>query len=324
MRFGLRRACSCLPVPVLALAAAACGGGGGGSAPDGGLASSPPAASQPVDSQPPTIEILAPAADGTFIAEAGTLALAGIARDDQAVAKVRWSTDQGAAGGAAGLDAWRIDAVPLAPGRTLVRVTASDRAGNEGVAVLDVTWHPGSGSAPVISGHPPLQVRKDEIYDFQPMAEDPDGDILHFRITNRPTWASFDETTGRLTGTPGPEDLGRHENIRITVSDGRHETSLPDFALEVVDGGQYSIRLSWVIPTERTDGSPLTNLAGYRIYYGIDGLDEQVRIDNPGITGWTIDALTAGHYQVAMTAFDSTGIEGERSNVVFIELGDPG
>jgi hypothetical protein len=49
-----------------------------------------------------------------------------------------------------------------------------------------------------------------------------------------------------------------------------------------------------------------------------------VRIDNPGITGWTIDALTAGLYQVAMTAFDTTGLEGERSNVVFIELGDPG
>src|ERR1700686_4746433 len=44
--------------------------------------------------------------------------------------------------------------------------------------------------------------------------------------------------------------------------------------------------LSWTAPDQNTDGSTLTNLAGYRIYYGTSAntLDQVIQINTVGIT----------------------------------------
>jgi hypothetical protein len=55
---------------------------------------------------------------------------------------------------------------------------------------------------------------------------------LTFSITNRPAWAAFNTTTGRLQGTPKP--AGTYSNIVIRVSDGRGASAqLPAFAITV-------------------------------------------------------------------------------------------
>ncbi len=59
-------------------------------------------------------------------------------------------------------------------------------------------------------------------YSFQPVASDADRDTLTFSITGKPAWASFNTTTGRLSGTPGDSDTGTYSNIAIAVTDGRH------------------------------------------------------------------------------------------------------
>lgn len=77
--------------------------------------------------------------------------------------------------------------------------------------------------------------------------------------------------------------------------------------------------LSWLPPTEYTDGSALTNnLAGYKIYYGtaIDDYTNVITIDNPGIATYLIDNLPAGNtYYFVVTAVDSDGMESEYSAV---------
>src|SRR5688572_7301592 len=45
-------------------------------------------------------------------------------------------------------------------------------------------------------------------YSFQPTASDPESDALTFSTENLPPWAAFDETTGRISGTPGEADAG--------------------------------------------------------------------------------------------------------------------
>jgi gliding motility-associated-like protein len=88
--------------------------------------------------------------------------------------------------------------------------------------------------APTISGTPATSVNQDVAYSFTPTATDMDeGDVLTFSITNKPTWASFNTTTGALTGTPGNADVGTTTGIVITVSDGTLSASLPAFSLEV-------------------------------------------------------------------------------------------
>lgn len=74
--------------------------------------------------------------------------------------------------------------------------------------------------------------------------------------------------------------------------------------------------LSWLPPTENTDGSSLTNLAGYNIYYGTEAgnYTEVITIDNPGIAEYVVDNLPPGNtYYFVITAFDDSGNESEYS-----------
>jgi hypothetical protein len=76
--------------------------------------------------------------------------------------------------------------------------------------------------------------------------------------------------------------------------------------------------VNWMPPTEYTDGSTLTNLAGYKIYYGtsLGTFNSVITINNVGITSFMIDNLPAGKtYYFVVTAFDSNGKESNYSAV---------
>jgi hypothetical protein len=74
--------------------------------------------------------------------------------------------------------------------------------------------------------------------------------------------------------------------------------------------------LEWRAPDTYTDGSPLTNLAGYRIYYGTDVAQMQNKIDvtNPGVLTYVVEGLPPNTYYFAVTAVTAAGHESERSN----------
>ncbi|RUO37822.1 hypothetical protein CWE22_12025, partial [Pseudidiomarina aestuarii] len=89
---------------------------------------------------------------------------------------------------------------------------------------------------PVISGTPDNSVEQDQRYSFTPTATDSDDDDLTFAITNKPSWASFNTSTGVLTGMPGNAQVGTSSGIVIRVSDGNGgEAALPAFSIEVVN-----------------------------------------------------------------------------------------
>jgi len=87
--------------------------------------------------------------------------------------------------------------------------------------------------------------------------------------------------------------------------------------------GVGTATLSWVTPDQNTDGSALTNLAGYRIYYGtgVDALTEVIELPTVGITAYVIDNLAAGTYYFSIRAYTSAGIESPLSNVVSDTIG---
>ncbi len=89
--------------------------------------------------------------------------------------------------------------------------------------------------APVISGMPPLSVEEDSLYTFVPNASDPDSAELTYSIDNMPSWALFDASTGMLSGTPTNDDVGRFENIVISVSDGALSAQLESFTIKVTN-----------------------------------------------------------------------------------------
>ena len=139
---------------------------------------------------------------------------------------------------------------------------------------------------------------------------------MTFSIQNRPPWASFDSSTGRLSGTPGPTGVGRHAAIIIAVSDGRHSTQVGPFAAEVFPT-QGSASLSWSSAVIYNEGSALADLAAYIIYYGQSPLtlDRFVGISSASETRHTIHGLSQATWYFAMTSYNARGVESDRSEV---------
>lgn len=78
-----------------------------------------------------------------------------------------------------------------------------------------------------------------------------------------------------------------------------------------------SLILTWEAPTTNVDGTPLTDLAGYKIYYGVSsGEYTKVIIITDNITTYTIENLSSGTYYFAVTAYDTAGNESAYSNEV--------
>jgi hypothetical protein len=170
---------------------------------------------------------------------------------------------------------------------------------------------PPPNSAPSISGTPTTSAKVNVAYSFQPAASDPDGDLLTFAIVNKPAWATFNASTGLLGGTPSSSSTGAFSDVRISVTDGKTTASLPAFTINVAGDALGSATLKWQPPTSNTDGSPLTNLAGYVIRYGTSptNLATEVRISNAGLTTYVVSELVPATWYFQVSAFNSSGVE---------------
>ena len=183
-------------------------------------------------------------------------------------------------------------------------------AGNDG---------PGAGTgnaAPQISGTPIGSVLHGSPYVFAPSATDADGNALTFSVANLPPWATFNSGTGQLSGTPTAANVGSYENITISVSDGTATTNLAAFAIQVVATATGTTTLRWTPPTHNTDGTPLSDLAGYKVYWGTsqDDYSNTVTIANPGLATYVVNELTPARWYFAVTAYSATGLESGYSN----------
>jgi hypothetical protein len=76
--------------------------------------------------------------------------------------------------------------------------------------------------------------------------------------------------------------------------------------------------LSWQAPTTDTNGAPLTDLAGYRIYYGTSATDlsDTIQLTSVGLQTYVIQNLASGTWYFAIKAVASTGVESAFSDVV--------
>ena len=72
-----------------------------------------------------------------------------------------------------------------------------------------------------------------------------------------------------------------------------------------------SATLSWTPPTTNTDGSPLTNLAGYKIYWGTSQgtYPNSVTLNNPGLTSYVVEQSRARHLFLRRDGIEQRGVE---------------
>jgi len=198
-----------------------------------------------------------------------------------------------------------------------ILISVSDTQASASLPVFSIVVS-AANRPPVISGTPPTTVTVGQNYSFTPTASDPDGDALTFSIAGRPDWANFNISSGRLSGTPTEADVGTTPPIVITVSDGQAGSALAAFTIQVQSAGAAtcSATLLWTPPTERTDGSPLVNLAGYRIHYGTasTSYDRLLDVSNPGIASYVVDGLAVATWYFVVTAYDAGGLTSTYSN----------
>jgi hypothetical protein len=112
-----------------------------------------------------------------------------------------------------------------------VTISVNDGTYTSLLPPFDIVVYP--NSVPLIYGTPPTKVLSEASYDFQPEASDPDGQPLSFSIAGKPSWAAFDVTTGRLSGTPARTDKGTYDGIIVSVTDGLESSALPAFSVTV-------------------------------------------------------------------------------------------
>jgi hypothetical protein len=173
---------------------------------------------------------------------------------------------------------------------------------------------------PSIAGTPPATAAVGNEYSFTPMANDPSGEALTFSVQNLPAWATFDDASGRLSGTPEAGDVGTASGIVISVSNGTRSASLPVFSISVnpAGTGSGSATLSWMPPAQNTDGSALTNLAGYHVYYGTNpsALDKSVKITNASVSSYVVSDLAPATWYFSVKAYNSKNVESDFSKKV--------
>ena len=172
----------------------------------------------------------------------------------------------------------------------------------------------------MLSGTPATSVVAGSAYSFQPTATESSGTVT-FSITGMPAWATFSVTTGALSGSPTSADEGTTGAITITASDSGSTASIGPFTIDVTapapPPGTGSATLTWTAPTENTNGTPLTDLAGYIIRYGTSEgeMTHSISVPSASTTAYEVSNLAAGTYYFELIAYTSAGTESAPSNV---------
>lgn len=77
------------------------------------------------------------------------------------------------------------------------------------------------------------------------------------------------------------------------------------------------VTLAWFPPTKNADGSKLSNLAGYKVYYGLLGKPYTDCVDVGNVTTATLDGFEVGNrYAFAVTTYNT-----ERTESPFSTMG---
>ena len=197
-------------------------------------------------------------------------------------------------------------------------ISVSDGALSDSLPAFSITVNDVVvNSPPVISGSPPADVNAGQAYSFTPTVSDPDDSTFSFTVSGLPSWASFNDANGQISGTPQSGDVGTYSGISITVSDGEAEDTLGPFTITVQAISFGSVTLTWSAPTHNEDGTDLIDLDGYKLYWGTTPgvYPNSVTIDNETVTTYVVDDLAPGTYMFVATSFNTSGVESRYSGM---------
>jgi hypothetical protein len=130
-------------------------------------------------------------------------------------------------------------------------------------------------------------------------------------LTAAVTWSSSNTAAATISNAAGSNGLATSVAAGSTTIKAVSGSASGSATLNVVD---RSVSLAWDAPTTNTDGTPLTDLAGYKLHYGAspDVYSTTVTLGNS--TSYVLNNLAPGTYYFVVTAVNSAGIESTFSN----------
>ncbi len=285
---------------------------------------------------PPTVSVLVPTQNGTYTTQKATIELAGTAEDDDGVSEVRWRSNRGGDGVASGRETWRVMSVPLTEGENLITIIAKDTNGStsrETVVVhYETTETPGSevdggseygesdsGSGGRTGGTSSGSGSFDS--DDSGSGDSGSGDSGSGDSGSGDSDSSGSGDSDSGDSDSGDSDSGSSDSGSSdsgssdsgSSDSGSSDSGSSDSGSS--SDGTRSVTLTWQQPTEKEDGTYLSDLAGVRIYYGqasgqYTGEYDHV-LDLPGthLTSVVVDDLEPGTWYFSAKAYRATGSE---------------
>lgn len=116
-------------------------------------------------------------------------------------------------------------------------------------------------------------------------------------------------------------------NLELTQQAANTTTSKPSNVKNVVKPETLYkdwVKLSWIAPTEYTNGEPLHDLAGFRIYYWTDSNSKKQVLDIKNVLSYKLENLQYGEtYYFAVTAYNEKYLESLYSKIIAVKLEKP-
>jgi hypothetical protein len=136
-------------------------------------------------------------------------------------------------------------------------------------------------------------------------------------LTTTVTWNSSTAGVATISNAAGSQGLATAVaagSTTITAASGSVSGTASLTVTAVTTTG--SATLAWSAPTTNTDGTLLTDLAGYKVYYGTSSGNYTSSLDIGNVTTYSVNNLALGTYFFSVTAYDTSKIESSFSNEV--------
>lgn len=136
------------------------------------------------------------------------------------------------------------------------------------------------------------------------------------------TWQDGDTTAKTVSVPVTAQAGGKQFAFALTGIEGQASLGSPASASVGVNAAPSSapgsVTLSWAAPTENTNGSALTDLAGFDIYYGTSAtaMTQRISVNSVGNLTYMIENLTAGTWYFEVYAINAAGVQSGPSSTV--------
>ncbi len=131
--------------------------------------------------------------------------------------------------------------------------------------------------------------------------------------------ASASPNTGVINRTPATQTVASVAPPATNTTATAPNTAVATPPVATLNG---VATLDWQPPTQNSDGTALTNLAGHTVYYGTspDNLAKSVKVSNPGLTAYSVTGLASGTWYFAVTSYSADGVESSRTATVSTKI----